>query len=42
MQFEIDADVSKDDVAALAAQSQRRSAVFDIITNPGNVVATVN
>ncbi len=40
--FDIDADASQEDIAALVAQSQRRSAVFDIITNPGNVVATVN
>jgi len=32
--FDIDADASKDDIAALVAQSQRRSAVFDIVTNP--------
>ena len=31
--FEIDADASDDDLAALLAQSQKRSAVFDIITN---------
>jgi len=35
--FEIDADATKDDIAALVAQSQRRSAVFDIVTNPTNV-----
>ena len=35
--FDIDADASKEDIAALVAQSQRRSAVFDIITNPTNV-----
>ena len=40
--FEIDADASKDDIKALVAQSQRRSAVFDIITNPTNVFVTVN
>ena len=39
--FEIDADASKDDIAALVAQSQRRSAVFDIITNPTNVAVEV-
>ncbi|MDA1075584.1 MAG: OsmC family protein [Proteobacteria bacterium] len=32
--FEIDADASKDDIEALVAQSQKRSAVYDIITNP--------
>jgi uncharacterized OsmC-like protein len=35
--FEIDADASKDDIEALVAQSQKRSAVFDIITNPTSV-----
>ena len=35
--FDIDADASREDIAALVAQSQRRSAVFDIITNPTNV-----
>ena len=35
--FEIDADASKDDLEALVAQSQKRSAVFDIIANPTNV-----
>lgn len=40
--FEIDADASKEDIAALVAQSQKRSAVFDIITNPGSVNVTVS
>ena len=40
--FDIDADATEDEMAALVAQSQRRSAVFDIITNPGNVHASVN
>jgi hypothetical protein len=35
--FYIDADATRADIAALVAQSQRRSAVFDIITNPTNV-----
>lgn len=35
--FDIDADASKEDIAALVAQSQKRSAVFDIVTNPTNV-----
>ena len=35
--FKIDADASKEDIAALVAQSQKRSAVYDIITNPVNV-----
>jgi len=40
--YEIDADASQDDIRALVAQSQKRSAVFDIITNPTNVTVTVN
>lgn len=40
--YEIDADASEEDIAALVAQSQKRSAVFDIITNPTNVTVEVN
>jgi uncharacterized OsmC-like protein len=40
--YDIDADASADDIKALVAQSQKRSAVFDIITNPTNVTVTVN
>ena len=39
--FEIDADASKEDIAALVAQSQKRSAVFDALTNPTNVTVEV-
>jgi uncharacterized OsmC-like protein len=35
--YDIDADASADDIRALVAQSQKRSAVYDIITNPTNV-----
>ncbi|MGD8808570.1 MAG: OsmC family protein [Gammaproteobacteria bacterium] len=35
--YEIDADAPKADIEALVAQSQKRSAVFDIVTNPTNV-----
>jgi uncharacterized OsmC-like protein len=35
--FDIDADASREDIEAVVAQSQKRSAVFDIITNPGNI-----
>jgi uncharacterized OsmC-like protein len=35
--FHIDADASKPEIEALVAQSQKRSAVFDIVTNPTNV-----
>ncbi len=37
VKYEIDADASKADIEALVAQSQRRSAVYDIVTNPTNV-----
>jgi uncharacterized OsmC-like protein len=40
--FEIDADASDEDIRALVAQSQKRSAVFDIITNPTNVQVSVS
>ncbi len=40
--YRIDADASEEDIAALVAQSQKRSAVFDIITNPTNVHVVVN
>ena len=40
--FDIRADASPDDIKALVAQSQRRSAVFDIVTNPTSVFVTVN
>src|SRR4026209_277399 len=40
--FKIDADASKEDIKALVAQSQKRSAVFDIVTNPTNVTVNVN
>jgi uncharacterized OsmC-like protein len=39
--YEIDADASADDIRALVAQSQKRSAVFDIVTNPTDVTVTV-
>jgi uncharacterized OsmC-like protein len=39
--YDIDADASKEDIAALVAQSQKRSAVFDILTNPTEVSVTV-
>ena len=39
--FNIDADASKKDIEALVAQSQKRSAVYDCITNPTNVTVVV-
>ncbi|WP_290652835.1 OsmC family protein [Aquisalimonas sp.] len=35
--FEIDADATRKEIEALVAQSQKRSAVYDILTNPTNV-----
>ncbi|PPR67727.1 MAG: hypothetical protein CFH02_01260 [Alphaproteobacteria bacterium MarineAlpha3_Bin1] len=40
--YKIDADASEDEIKALVAQSQKRSAVYDIITNPTNVTVEVN
>ena len=40
--YTIDANASEEDIAAVVAQSQKRSAVFDIITNPTNVSVRVN
>jgi uncharacterized OsmC-like protein len=39
--FDIDADASQKDIEALVAQSQKRSAVYDIVTNPTNVSVEV-
>jgi uncharacterized OsmC-like protein len=39
--FNIDADASKEEIEALVAQSQKRSAVFDALTNPTNVTVRV-
>lgn len=39
--FAVDADATEDEIKALVAQSQKRSAVFDLITNPSNVHVTV-
>jgi len=40
--YSIDADASPEDIKALVAQSQKRSAVYDIVTNPTNVVVEVD
>ena len=39
--YDIDADASREDIEALVAQSQKRSAVYDIVTNPTNVSVVV-
>ena len=41
VRYEIDADASQEDIEALVAQSQKRSAVFDVVTNPTNVTVEV-
>ena len=40
--YNIDADASPEDIQALVAQSQKRSAVYDLLTNPTNVTVEVN
>jgi uncharacterized OsmC-like protein len=40
--YDIDADATDDEIKAIVAQSQKRSAVFDIIANPTNVTVEVN
>jgi uncharacterized OsmC-like protein len=40
--YNIDADATPEDIRALVAQSQKRSAVYDIITNPTDVRVEVN
>ncbi len=40
--FNIDADASQKEIEALVAQSQKRSAVYDCVTNPTNVTVEVN
>jgi uncharacterized OsmC-like protein len=39
--YNIEADATPDDIKALVAQSAKRSAVFDIVTNPTNVTVEV-
>lgn len=42
VKYEIDADATPEEIRALVAQSQKRSAVYDILTNPLNVTVEVN
>ncbi len=39
--YEIKADATPDEIKAIVAQSQKRSAVYDAITNPTNVTVEV-
>jgi uncharacterized OsmC-like protein len=41
VKYAIDADAKREDIEALVAQSQKRSAVYDIVTNPTNVTVVV-
>jgi uncharacterized OsmC-like protein len=41
VRYDIDADAEREDIEALVAQSQKRSAVYDIVTNPTNVTVVV-
>src|ERR1700729_3962996 len=38
VRFAIDADASREDLQALLAQSQKRSAVFDLVANPTKIL----
>lgn len=40
VRFDVDADASPEELEALVAQSHKRSAVFDVMTNPTRVVVT--
>ena len=40
--YDIDAEATPEEIRAIVAQSQKRSAVFDALTNPTNVTVTVN
>jgi uncharacterized OsmC-like protein len=39
--FHIDADAPRKEIEAIVAQSQKRSAVYDVITNPTNVAVEI-
>ncbi|HEX4722531.1 MAG TPA: OsmC family protein [Pseudonocardiaceae bacterium] len=40
--YDIDADATPDEIKAIVAQSQKRSAVYDALTNPTNITVEVN
>jgi uncharacterized OsmC-like protein len=42
VRFKIDADATREQIEALVAQSQKRSAVYDILTNPTEVTVSVD
>ena len=41
IRYEIDANATREEIEAVVAQSQKRSAVFDIVTNPTTVTVEV-
>jgi uncharacterized OsmC-like protein len=41
VRYDIDADASREEIEAVVAQSQKRSAVYDVVTNPTNVTVEV-
>ena len=40
--YDIDADATPEELEALVAQAQKRSAVFDIVSNPTSIAVDVN
>ena len=42
VRFAIDADATREELEALVAQSQKRSAVYDVVTNPTRVVVELD
>ena len=41
VRYDIDADATRAEIEAVVAQSQKRSAVFDMLTNPTNIAVEV-
>jgi uncharacterized OsmC-like protein len=41
VRYEIDANATREEIEAVVAQSQKRSAVYDIVTNPTHVAVEV-
>jgi hypothetical protein len=41
VEYRIDAEAGAEEIEAVVAQSQKRSAVYDILTNPTAVTVTV-
>ena len=41
VRYDIDANATHEEIQAVVAQSQKRSPVFDIVTNPTNVTGEV-